>query len=153
CGLNPEGDLLAGSCGNGLIFVWNLRLIRQHLADKGLDWDLPSYPSADPLRTGTEPLRLEVPADDSELGWRPSPQEVEYYGARCKEAIEDVDRALNQGPETADLYCSRGRCHLFHRDAWLAVADLEKAVQLNPNHAVACATLALLYVNGPSEMR
>jgi serine/threonine protein kinase/WD40 repeat protein len=41
-----DGSLLAHGCGFQGIQVWNLRHLRQELAQRGLDWDLPPYPPA-----------------------------------------------------------------------------------------------------------
>src|SRR5262249_39543826 len=42
----------------GAFQVWDLRLIRRHLADMGLDWELPPYP---PLSSDlANPLRVQV---------------------------------------------------------------------------------------------
>lgn len=43
----PDGARLIG-VGNGKgVHVWDLRLIRRHLAEMGLDWDAPPYPPID----------------------------------------------------------------------------------------------------------
>jgi hypothetical protein len=57
----PDGTKLIALSGGKVrgIRVWDLRLIRQHLANMGLDWDAPPYPPADPGKT-LVPLKLEV---------------------------------------------------------------------------------------------
>jgi hypothetical protein len=60
---NPEADKLAAACSNHVLLVWDLREIRRQLADMGLDWDQPPYPSPEtPGRT--EPLRVHVEMGD-----------------------------------------------------------------------------------------
>jgi serine/threonine protein kinase/WD40 repeat protein len=56
---NRAGSQLAVVCGNHVIQVWDLRLIRQQLAAMGLDWDVPSYPSASKT-PAAHPLRVQV---------------------------------------------------------------------------------------------
>jgi serine/threonine protein kinase/WD40 repeat protein len=79
---SPDGTQLVTTteCGAGSIHVWDLREIRQRLAEMDLDWDLPLYPpkvemeDARPLRVNVEsatrliippgpPLRLITPGD------------------------------------------------------------------------------------------
>ncbi len=55
---SPDGTQLAAAAGgNGTTQLWDLRAIRQRLADMGLDWDLPQYP---PLPTAGSPRPLSV---------------------------------------------------------------------------------------------
>jgi WD40 repeat protein len=55
---SSDGSQLAASAETHTIQVWDLRLIRQRLAEMGLDWDLPAYPP--PKDDPSEPLRVEV---------------------------------------------------------------------------------------------
>src|SRR5205823_5961607 len=43
---SPDGSGLAAACANHVIQVWDLRWIRQQLANINLDWDQPVYPRA-----------------------------------------------------------------------------------------------------------
>jgi WD40 repeat protein len=43
-GFSPDGGLLAVACLNGQVQLWDLRRVREQLAARGLDWDLPPYP-------------------------------------------------------------------------------------------------------------
>jgi hypothetical protein len=45
-GFSPDGGLLAAACLNGQVQLWDLRRVREQLAARGLDWDLPPYPPA-----------------------------------------------------------------------------------------------------------
>jgi WD40 repeat protein len=56
---SPDGTRLAVATGNHTVHVWDLREIRRELAEIDLDWDLPPYPPATPVRDG-RPLRVEV---------------------------------------------------------------------------------------------
>ncbi len=60
---SPDGSQLAACCSGHGIRIWDLRLIRRHLADMGLDWNLPPYPPAEPL-AATKPLKIKVVADN-----------------------------------------------------------------------------------------
>jgi tetratricopeptide (TPR) repeat protein/WD40 repeat protein len=61
---NHDATLLIGiDADNLVIYVWDLRWIRQQLAELGLDWDAPPYPPARPEGAdpnGTPPLQVEL---------------------------------------------------------------------------------------------
>ena len=44
----PDGSRLAVSTSDGLIHLWDLRLVREQLREIGLDWDQPPYPPPAP---------------------------------------------------------------------------------------------------------
>jgi WD40 repeat protein len=54
---SPDGSRLAVATESQGIQSWDLRLIRQQLAEIGLDWDLPPYPPVPAVGDG-EPLRV-----------------------------------------------------------------------------------------------
>jgi WD40 repeat protein len=55
----PDGTRLVATNGDSQsIHVWDLRLIRQKLAEMALDWNLPPYPP--PRREDGNPLRVET---------------------------------------------------------------------------------------------
>ena len=39
-------NLIHSSADHHLVYVWDLRAIRSHLADLGLDWEAPPFPDA-----------------------------------------------------------------------------------------------------------
>ena len=46
---SPDGSRLVVVTNDGpAVHVWDLRAIRKHLAEMGLDWDAPAYPDDDP---------------------------------------------------------------------------------------------------------
>jgi WD40 repeat protein len=56
---SPDGSRLGAGCISGRLRVWDLRRIRQRLAEFGLDWDRPPLRPADATRA--EVLRMRVP--------------------------------------------------------------------------------------------
>jgi WD40 repeat protein len=64
CQFSPDGSLLAVVQVDHQVQLWDLRLIRQELAQMHLDWDSPPYP---PLSQAfaTGPVTLEVEPDPS----------------------------------------------------------------------------------------
>ncbi len=61
---SPDGSLLAVQQRDQQLKLWDLRLIRQELAELHLDWDMPPYPPVD-KRAATGPVTLEVEQDPS----------------------------------------------------------------------------------------
>jgi WD40 repeat protein len=61
---SPDGSQFAAEQGDQQVKLWDLRLIRQELAELHLDWDMPPYP---PVEKGaaTGPVTLEVEPDPS----------------------------------------------------------------------------------------
>jgi WD40 repeat protein len=59
---SPDGSQLAAAQANKQVQLWDLRLIRQELAQMNLDWDMPPYPPA-AIPAGAAPVTLEVEAD------------------------------------------------------------------------------------------
>ena len=59
---SPDGSHLAAQQADQQVQLWDLRLIRQELAELHLDWDMPPYP---PVEKGaaTGPVTLEVEPD------------------------------------------------------------------------------------------
>jgi len=56
---SPDGSLLAAASGSHTIELWDFRVIRQRLAEMGLDWDLPPYPPPPPA-VSPSPLSVKV---------------------------------------------------------------------------------------------
>ena len=54
---SPDGSRLAVVTNDGpAVHVWDLRAIRKHLAEMGLDWDAPAYSAHDPAGPSALPL-------------------------------------------------------------------------------------------------
>jgi WD40 repeat protein len=47
---SPDGTRLAAATNQKTVLLWDLRAVRQELADRGLDWDRSAYPPADTPR-------------------------------------------------------------------------------------------------------
>jgi serine/threonine protein kinase/WD40 repeat protein/Tfp pilus assembly protein PilF len=82
---------------------------------------------------------------------------VHYYLGEFQKAIDDFTEALRwqslDSKRQAYLYEARAANYLRLKLHAQAVADLQKAVELNADNPSACNTLAWLYVVGPEELR
>ena len=67
CQFSPDGSRLAVVQIDQQVQLWNLRLIRQELAQMHLDWDMPPYPPVEQA-AGIGPVTLEVEADAASPG-------------------------------------------------------------------------------------
>ncbi len=61
---SPDGTHLAATMRNQKVQLWDLRLIRQELAQMNLDWDLPPYPPISNAET-ERPVTLEIESDSA----------------------------------------------------------------------------------------
>jgi hypothetical protein len=137
----PDGTRLIGVGGSNSIRVWDLRLIRQHLAEMGLDWDAPPYPPADP-ESRVAPLKVEVRlGDPAQLGL--SREE------KARLAIAHCCRQLNANPNDAAVCNNLAWLYLTApealRDVKAALPLAEKAVQLMPGKVSYANTLGVAY--------
>jgi serine/threonine protein kinase/WD40 repeat protein/Flp pilus assembly protein TadD len=181
CMFTPDGTrLIASSNDARAIHVWDLRLIRQRLAEFGLDWELPPYgePAA------TKPIGAVL----MDVGVRAAPtagkdaflaplalrslqvalvpyhpdtyhERGHVYAARGEldKAVADFTEALRwqppDAPRQAHLYLSRSDALMRSRREAEAAADLHKVLELTPKDPLPFNNLAYLYVNGPPELR
>jgi WD40 repeat protein len=139
----PDGTRLIGvgsGTGKG-IRVWDLRLIRQHLAEMGLDWDAPPYPPADP-ESRVVPLKLEVRlGDPAQLGLAREEKArlaIAHYRQRLNANSNDPAACNN----LAWLYLTGPEAL---RDVKAALPLAEKAVQLMPGKVSYANTLGVAY--------
>jgi tetratricopeptide (TPR) repeat protein len=142
--LSPDGSRLAAGLKEDVVQLWDLRLIRRQLTERGLDWDLPPYP---PAEEDNDRLPLEVEADlgelasgraevDNDAAWRlanhPNPR------------LRDIPRAVTlartaaeRAPDAAHIRNTLGVA-LYRAGAWdEAVEALEKAEGLAPGRLLA----------------
>jgi hypothetical protein len=55
---SPDGTQLVLQAADHLhVYTWDLRVLRRHLADLGLDWNAPAYPPEDGAREPAAPRR------------------------------------------------------------------------------------------------
>jgi tetratricopeptide (TPR) repeat protein len=93
--------------------------------------------------------------------WHPAPYQERSHAHReageHEQAIHDLDAALlwagSQPPYQSHLYRLRSVSWRRLDRVDQAVADLEKAVALDPSNASACGDLARLLVTGPAPCR
>jgi tetratricopeptide (TPR) repeat protein len=119
----PDGTRLVAVSNDGqAVHVWDLRLIREELAELGLDWDEPPYPPAAPAQPA-ETLRVTVVGD--ELTYNPGPM-LAWEAQECS-------LQLLRNPLDARLYSQRGRVFAQFSDTMKALADLNFALALQPD--------------------
>lgn len=157
---SPDGSRLGVANGREGVHLWDLRAIRQQLADLGLDWSLPPYPPAEDLKT-TTPVHVHVLQDPKET-WRSYwlvRGRAHQVFAQPSEAVIDFTEALKILPadtpsgQRAELLQLRARNLIRIRGYDAALADLQKAVELAPDSPTACHELARFYVLGPARLR
>jgi WD40 repeat protein len=62
CQFSPDGSQLAAVQNDQQVLLWDLRLIRQELAQMDLDWDMPPYPPVDKTVAASS-VTLEIASD------------------------------------------------------------------------------------------
>jgi WD40 repeat protein/Flp pilus assembly protein TadD len=168
---SPDGSRLVMTTNDGpAVHVWDLRAIRHHLVELGLDWDAPVYSGDDPASSAVPPLpRLEVDYGKLALHLQhhsESPETlVERHTARLKkdgndadsyhhrahalanlkryaEAMDDLTHAIRLRPRDAHCLAMRGGIQLDSRRLEPAIADLEASVSLQPDLPIIAEWLA-----------
>ncbi|HJZ94163.1 MAG TPA: protein kinase, partial [Gemmataceae bacterium] len=121
--------------------IWDLRLIRRHLAGMGLDWDAPPYPPADP-GSKVVPLKVEVRLGDPV-------QATQSREQRARQAIQSYRRAVKNNADDPMACNNLAWVYLTApeelRDVKAAVPLAEKAVRLDPGNGVYGNTLGVAY--------
>jgi eukaryotic-like serine/threonine-protein kinase len=131
------------------VHVWNLRLLREQLALRGLDWEAPPYP---PVHGGvTPPARQELLQVHFDMG--------DFDQLRLTQMRNNYDRAVQMAPHIAARWYYRS---IFHREegrSELAIADLKEASKRMDKFkdtrlkARCCNDLARLYATAPEKLR
>jgi eukaryotic-like serine/threonine-protein kinase len=140
----PDGTRLISSSNGKVkgIHVWDLRLLRQHLAEMGLDWEAPPYPPADPGSKTAQPLKVKLL-----LGDPATPALAPEQKAR--QALDNYRRAVAMNPGRADTCNNLAWAYLTApealRDVKAALPLAEKASRLAPENAVYRNTLGVAY--------
>jgi WD40 repeat protein/Tfp pilus assembly protein PilF len=180
---SPDGTrLITVTNGNVKgIHVWDLRALRRRLERLGLDCAALPGPGAQGPAGPLPPLRVQlVLGDPHKLVGRPgqvsaqsvvmlctgvlqaNPNDVEAYHARAHayaqlgrraDAIADYTEALKRQPTNCHFLEYRAVNHLFLRQYEQALADLEKALAIQPEQPRVCNKLAWAYVSGPEKLR
>ena len=128
--VSPDGSQLAAACGDGLIQVWDLRSLRQQLADLGLDWDLPPYPPLDQKKEAA-PLRATVDLGKlASVPKRPDQSDTD----KLRQEVEKQRQAIARNPNDAEAYCQRGRLYIRLQEFSKAVDDFNQAIALKPEY-------------------
>jgi serine/threonine protein kinase/WD40 repeat protein/Flp pilus assembly protein TadD len=123
----PDGGLLVASTNDGkAIHVWDLRRIRAQLAELDLDWDEPLYPPAAPPQK-VESLRVTIVGADLPR----NPRAMQSW------KLQTSSLQLLANPLDAELYFQRGRLFQPMNDPVRALANLNLALALRPDHAAA----------------
>ncbi|HZU38853.1 MAG TPA: WD40 repeat domain-containing protein, partial [Gemmataceae bacterium] len=134
---SPDGSRLVSATTAGTVHCWDLRLLRSQLAERGLDWDAPPLPPANPARAAPQ-LRIE---------------RGDYDRLRQSHMLTINDRAINAAPQLAVRWYRRGlRLWSLGRQKE-AIDDLEQALKRQPDQAVLCNALAWCYASGPVSCR
>jgi tetratricopeptide (TPR) repeat protein len=172
-GFSPDGSQLVTYDGrDGSFQVWDLRLIRQELAEMGLDWDLPPYPP--PPDAGAKPPRVKVllpeplPASDvldaeAHVERGLLQMRLRNYGGAMADfhraarldptrppwetAVHAFGLAIERDPQDASAYHERAEAHerLGHWEQ--AIADHSRAFELAPDR------LSILVWRGRAYLR
>jgi len=126
---SPDGtQLVTPTQDSHSIHIWDLRAIREQLAEMGLDWALPPYSPA-PAVDGPQPLQVQLELGDMA-------QSTDYEIPVTREAIERKRRALEANPNAArecnDLAWTYLTAPAALRDWKAALPLAEKAVKLEP---------------------
>jgi serine/threonine protein kinase/WD40 repeat protein len=139
----PDGTrLVTTSSGYTGLYVWDLRLIRRHLKELGLDWEWPEFPPPDSSGKRAKPLKVEVQLGD--LG-KPTLTRAQ----KARQAIEHYRPLVAAKPDNA-LACNNlawvyATAPEQLRDVKAAVPLAEKAVQLAPKNPMYVNTLGVVY--------
>jgi serine/threonine protein kinase/WD40 repeat protein len=169
---SSDGSRLAVSTNDGpAVHIWDLRAIRERLAELGLDWDAPAYSNDDSASESVRslpPLRIDYGPLAGHLQWfsespqvlidrfsarlKTDPGDAETYHQRghvlvhvnrLKEGIADLTRAIALHRDDAHLLAARGEAlnSLQERDA--AIEDLSRSLARRPDQLVVRDSLAM----------
>jgi WD40 repeat protein/Flp pilus assembly protein TadD len=105
---SPDGTQLVASGEGQSLHVWDLRAIREELARRGLNCDLPPFPPA----AEEDVSRVRVAVD---LGWLRG--EAPAAAGRWEEAAAAYDQAVEQCPEDWESWYHAALVHLLRGDA------------------------------------
>ena len=135
---SPDGTKLVARTSHGTALIWDLRRIRDQLAQHGLDWDAPPYPT--PSEPRNAPSALPLPKSVQVVG------EVIAPVARCAIELAEMNRRLAAEPDDAEALIHRGWLFGQQRKWPEAITDLEHRLRLRPGDPEAYWLLAEAYL-------
>jgi WD40 repeat protein len=133
-----DGSALLAMCGTGSSGIaWDLRRIREELASRGLDWELPPYP---PPESVQPPIEVELDwADPASI----APEEL------ARASIARYQQAYDASPDDAaasnDLAWALATAPEGLRRVTQAVQLAEKSVERKPDNVFFKNTLGVAY--------
>jgi serine/threonine protein kinase/WD40 repeat protein/tetratricopeptide (TPR) repeat protein len=173
---SADGSRVVVTTNDGpAVHVWDLRAIRERLAELGLDWDAPAYPSDDSasesMRALSQPRidygplagHLELFAESPQVlldrygaRLKTDPRDAETYHLRghvlfnlnrLKEAVADISQAIALQPDDAHLLAVRGEARNKLKESDAAIEDLARSLERRPDQLVVREQLAWCYNN------
>jgi serine/threonine protein kinase/WD40 repeat protein/Tfp pilus assembly protein PilF len=137
-GFTPDGTRLLVSRLEGIIRVWDLRRIREQLAEAGLDWERPAYEPASPPGD-VKPMRVEV--DVAAYGrWAKADESFKegYAHSQARQwapAAESYNHAIELDPLMGPAWFERGKAN-YELGRWdESIVDYSRAIELQPANA------------------
>ena len=134
---SPDGTKLIAKTNQRTALVWDLRRIRDHLAQLGLDWEAPPYPTA--------------PDSRDALGPAPAPRVVRVIGdilepqARRAAEFAEMNHRLAAKPDDAEALIHRGWLFTQQKKWTQAIADFEHSLRIRPSDSDAAWLLGEAY--------
>ena len=127
---SPDGSRLVVTTNDGpAVHVWDLRAIRKHLAEMGLDWDAPAYSDDDPAGPSAPPL------PPLQVDFGPLAEHLEHFTESPAALLERYTARLKNDPNDADAYHHRAHALISLRRFPEAIDDLTQAIRLRPDDA------------------
>jgi tetratricopeptide (TPR) repeat protein/WD40 repeat protein len=145
----PDGTRLLVCDQGRMIRVWDLRQIREQLAEAGLDWDRPLY--LPPLPSGDmKPVQVEVDAAAYERLARPHVSlkkegDDHRQTGRWPQAVEAYSKALELDPRFADALFARAGAYTAMGQPDKTLADSDRLTKLNPDNPWSWNARAVTY--------
>jgi WD40 repeat protein/Flp pilus assembly protein TadD len=140
----PDGAQIIAIGEDEAVHVWDLRTLRSKLAELGLDWDAPRYPSPPPAPSVTPPLHVAVDLGHLDPARRRELEEATAANSKAlslateqvarrrdpAQAIELARKAVTLVPEERTFWNTLGVAY-FRAGHWSeAITSLTKATEL-----------------------
>jgi serine/threonine protein kinase/WD40 repeat protein len=150
----PDGTRLIGFINGKVkgLRVWDLRLIRRHLAEMGLDWDAPAYPPDGAENPAVRPPTVEVrpgKPNPPALSREEKARQALAREEKARQAIERFRLAVRANPNDPSACNSLAWTYLTApeplRDVRAAVPLAETAVRVQRANPIYGNTLGVAY--------